>query len=62
MLFEEFRGTPVSLGRLVVSCGRTLMCGGMPVLKLLVLAVRLTHEAKALTYSTVIEFPTKHHR
>jgi len=46
MLFEESGGTPVSLGRPVMSGGRTLMRRDMPVLILLVLAVRLTHEAR----------------
>jgi hypothetical protein len=40
---------PVSLGRPVMSGGRTLMRRDIPVLMLLVLAIRLTHEAKALT-------------
>jgi len=52
MLFEEFGGTPVHLGRLIVNGGRTLMRRDMPVLMLLVLAVRLTHEAKALTIAS----------
>jgi hypothetical protein len=49
MLLEEFGGTPVSLGRPVMSGGRTLMCCDIPFLMLLVLAVRFTHKANALT-------------
>jgi len=46
-LAEGFGGTLVSLGRLVVRGGPTLMTRDAPVL---MLPVRLTHEAKALTH------------
>jgi hypothetical protein len=50
MLFEEFGGTLVSLGGLVMSSGPMLMARDALVLLLAMLPVHLTHEAKALTY------------
>jgi hypothetical protein len=49
MLFEEFGGALVSLGRLVMRGGPALMIRDTPVLTLPMLPVCLTHEAKALT-------------